>query len=166
MNQPAAHPIDEAFAAQARIKRADYERLYEQSVADPDAFWGDVGQRLDWMKAPTQVKDVNFAPDDFRIHWYADGELNASVNCLDRHLSTRGDKTALIFEQDDPALPAEHISYRELHARVCRLANALRQLGVRKGDRVTIYLPMIPEAAVAMLACARVGAIHMVVYGG
>ncbi|HSM11155.1 MAG TPA: acetate--CoA ligase, partial [Lysobacter sp.] len=165
MNQP-AQPIDAGFAAHARIQREDYDRLYAQSVADPEAFWGGVGQRLDWMKAPTQVKDVSFALEDFRIRWYADGELNASVNCLDRHLATRGDKTALIFEHDDPAREPEHISYRELHARVCRLANALRRLGVRKGDRVTIYLPMIPEAAVAMLACARVGAIHMVVFGG
>ena len=160
------YPIVADFAAQARITRADYERLYAESIAQPDACWGHVAQRLDWMKVPTQIKDTSFQPDDFHIRWYADGELNASVNCLDRHLATRGDKTALIFEHDDPALPAEHISYRDLHARVCQLANALRKLGVRKGDRVTIYLPMIPEAVVAMLACARVGAIHMVVFGG
>ena len=160
------YPIAEEFAARARITRADYERLYAESIARPDAFWGGVAQRLDWMQAPTQIKDTSFALDDFHIRWYADGVLNASVNCLDRHLATRGDKTAFIFEHDDPAQPAEHISYRELHARVCKLANALRQLGVRKGDRVTIYLPMIPEAAIAMLACARIGAIHMVVFGG
>jgi len=167
MNQPAAvYPVPEDFAAQARITRADYERQYADSVARPDAFWGAVAQRLDWMTMPTRIKDVSFALDDFHIRWYADGELNASVNCLDRHLAKRGDKTALIFEHDDPGLPAEHITYRELHARVCRLANALRHLGVSKGDRVTIYLPMIPEAVVAMLACARVGAIHSVVFGG
>ena len=167
MNHPApVYPIIAAFAAQARITRADYERMYAESVAQPDAFWGRVAQRLDWMKVPTQIKDTSFKLDDFHIRWYADGELNASVNCLDRHLATRGDKTALIFEHDDPALPAEHITYRDLHARVCQLANALRKLGVRKGDRVTIYLPMIPEAVVAMLACARIGAIHMVVFGG
>ncbi|MEO6264498.1 MAG: acetate--CoA ligase, partial [Luteimonas sp.] len=160
------HPLSAAFAAQARITRDDYARLYAESVAQPDAFWGRIAQRLDWMQPPTQVKDTSFDLDDFRIRWYADGELNASVNCLDRHLATRGDKPALIFEHDDPALPAERISYRDLHARVCRLANALRNLGVRKGDRVTIYLPMIPEAVVAMLACARIGAIHMVVFGG
>ena len=125
-----------------------------------------VATRIDWITAPTQIKDTSFALDDFHIRWYADGVLNASVNCLDRHLAARGDKTALIFERDDPALPAEHITYRDLHARVCRLANALRHLGVGKGDRVTIYLPMIPEAVVAMLACARIGAIHMVVFGG
>ena len=167
MNPPATvYPVIADFAVQARISRADYERLYAESIAQPDAFWGRIAQRLDWMTPPTRIKDVNFDADDFRIHWYADGELNASVNCLDRHLAMRGDRTALIFEHDDPALPAEHISYRDLHARVCRLANALRHLGVRKGDRVTIYLPMIPEAVVAMLACARIGAIHMVVFGG
>ncbi|MFD0740141.1 acetate--CoA ligase [Lysobacter koreensis] len=162
----AVYPVRAQFAQRARIDRAEYERLYAQSVAQPDTFWGAVAQRLEWMTPPTQVKDTSFALADFRIRWYADGELNASVNCLDRHLAARGDKTALIFEPDDPAQPAQRISYRELHARVCQLANAMRQLGVRKGDRVTIYLPMIPEAAIAMLACARIGAIHMVVFGG
>ena len=159
-------PVPEAFAANARVDRDAYLRLYAESLRDPDAFWGRAAMRLDWLRAPTQVKDVSFELADFRIRWYADGELNASVNCLDRHLETRGDKTALIFEHDDPALPSERISYRDLHARVCRLGNALRNLGVRKGDRVTIYLPMIPEAVVAMLACARIGAIHSVVFGG
>ncbi|ALN64169.1 acetate--CoA ligase [Lysobacter antibioticus] len=160
------YPTDADFAAKSRYRREDYERLYAESVADPDVFWGGVAKRLDWFKAPTKIKNVSFDLADFRIHWYEDGELNASVNCLDRHLAERGDKTALLFEHDDPNLPAEHISYRELHARVCRLANALRNLGVKKGDRITIYLPMIPEAVVAMLACARVGAIHSVVFGG
>ncbi|KQY55200.1 acetate--CoA ligase [Lysobacter sp. Root494] len=166
MSQPDLYPVPDAFAARARIKRDDYERLYAQSVREPDAFWADVAHRIEWMKAPTQIKDVSFRPEDFHIRWYADGELNASVSCLDRHLATRGDKTALIFEQDDPSKPAQHVTYRELHARVCRLANALRALGVSRGDRVTIYLPMIPEAAVAMLACARIGAVHSVVFGG
>jgi acetyl-CoA synthetase len=148
------------------IDAAEYERLYAESVRDPDAFWGRVGGRLDWMRAPTRVKDTSFDADDFRIRWYADGELNASVECLDRHLARRGDKAAIVFEPDDPAQPSQRISYRELHARVCRLANALRNLGIGKGDRVTIYLPMIPEAVVAMLACARIGAVHMVVFGG
>jgi acetyl-CoA synthetase len=165
MSQPERYPVPAGFA-DARIGADDYRRLYGQSVSDPGAFWGDVAKRLDWMRTPTQVRDVSFDPDHFRIRWYADGELNASVNCLDRHLATRGDKTALLFEPDDPTRPAQRITYRELHARVCRLANALRALGVRKGDRVTIYLPMIPEAAVAMLACARIGAIHSVVFGG
>jgi acetyl-CoA synthetase len=148
------------------IDADEYQRLYAESVRDPDAFWGRAAGRLDWMRPPTRVKDTSFDPDDFRIRWYDDGELNASVECLDRHLASRGDKAALVFEPDDPAAPAQRISYRELHARVCRLGNALRHLGVGKGDRVTIYLPMIPEAVVAMLACARIGAVHMVVFGG
>lgn len=167
MTHPASvYPIDADFAAKSRYRREDYQRLYAESVADPEGFWGRVAQRLDWFKAPSKIKNVSYDLADFRIKWYEDGELNASVNCLDRHLAQRGDKTALLFEHDDPNLPAERISYRELHARVCRLANALRNLGVGKGDRVTIYLPMIPEAVVAMLACARVGAIHSVVFGG
>ena len=162
----AVYPVRAGFAAGARITRAQYEQSYTASVAQPDAFWGRVAERIDWFRPPTQVKDVSYQLDDFHIHWYADGELNASVNCLDRHLATRGDKTALIFERDDPTQPAQHVTYRDLHARVCRLANALRALGVAKGDVVTIYLPMIPEAAVAMLACARIGAVHSVVFGG
>ncbi len=148
------------------ITPADYARLHADSVTQPDMFWARIAERLDWMQTPTQIKDTSFALEDFHIRWYADGVLNASVNCLDRHLGARGDRIALIFEHDDPALAAEHVSYRQLHARVCRLGNALRNLGVRKGDRVTIYLPMIPDAVVAMLACARIGAIHMVVFGG
>ena len=163
---PDIHPVDPDVAANARIDRDAYERLYAESVADPERFWGRVGERLEWMRTPTRIKDVDFDARNLHIRWYADGELNASVNCLDRHLEARGDKTALIFEPDDPQDEAQHISYRVLHERVCKLANALRSLGVRKGDRVTIYLPMIPEAAVAMLACARVGAIHSVVFGG
>jgi acetyl-CoA synthetase len=163
---PALYPVPPAFAAQTRINADQYQHLYAESLRDPDGFWGRIAQRLQWMTVPTQVRDVSFDVADFRIRWYADGELNASVNCLDRHLATRGDKTALVFEPDDPAQPAQRISYRELHARTCRLANALRNLGVGKGDRVTIYLPMIPETVVAMLACARIGAVHMVVFGG
>ena len=166
MSHQEIHPVPSTFAATARTSAADYQRLYSESIRDPDAFWGDIAQRIDWMHAPTQVKDVSFALEDFRIRWYADGTLNVSVNCLDRHLATRGDKTALICEADDPAHPGEHITYRQLHARVCRLANALRNLGVVKGDRITIYLPMIAEAVVAMLACARIGAVHSVVFGG
>ena len=170
MSQPdhtaSVYPVPEPFAAAARIRCEDYARDYAASIADPDVFWAKVAQRLDWFKAPTRIKDVSFHIDDFHIHWYADGELNASVNCLDRHLATRGDKTALIFEPDDPATPSQRISYRELYERVCRLGNALRNLGVKKGDRVTIYLPMIPDAVVAMQACARIGAIHSVVFGG
>ncbi len=145
---------------------AEYARLYDESLRDPDGFWGRAAGRLDWMRRPTQVKDTTFDPAGFHVRWYADGELNASVECLDRHLATRGDKVAVVFEPDDPAADGERITYRELHARVCRLANALRNLGIGKGDRVTIYLPMIPDAIVAMLACARIGAVHMVVFGG
>ncbi|WP_256451772.1 acetate--CoA ligase [Luteimonas sp. NJZ50] len=148
------------------LDAAGYARLHAESIRDPDVFWAAAAGRLDWMRPPTQVKDTSFDPADFRIRWYADGELNASVECLDRHLATRGDKAAIVFEPDDPSQPSQRISYRELHARVCRLANALRNLGIGKGDRVTIYLPMIPEAVVAMLACARIGAVHMVVFGG
>jgi acetyl-CoA synthetase len=165
-NAPSLYPVPDAFAATARIRREDYARDYAASVADPDAYWAKVAQRLDWFTAPTTIKDVSYHVKDFHIHWYADGELNASVNCLDRHLATRGDKTALIFEPDDPATPSQRISYRELYERVCKLGNALRNLGVKKGDRVTIYLPMIPDAVVAMQACARIGAIHSVVFGG
>src|SRR5688500_4674604 len=143
-----------------------FEDRYAESIRDPDAFWTGVARRLDWIRPPTQGKDTSFAAADFRIRWFADGVLNASVECLDRHLASRGDKPALVFERDDPSLPPETITYRELHARTCRLGNALRNLGVGKGDRVTIYLPMIPEAVVAMLACARIGAVHSVVFGG
>jgi acetyl-CoA synthetase len=159
------HPVNESFAALARVKRADYERLYQESINDPQGFWARMGRRLDWIKPYSKVKDVSFDAKDFRIRWFYDGQLNVSANCLDRHLATRGNKTAVIWEGDDPRL-SERITYRELYERVCQCANALKSLGVRKGDRVTIYLPMIPEAAVAMLACARIGAIHSVVFGG
>ena len=160
------YPVKPEFAAKARITRDQYQRDYQASVDDPEAFWGKAAERLDWFRKPTQVKDVSYALDDFRIRWFGDGELNASVNCLDRQLAARGDKTALLFEPDSPDAPAQKVSYRELYERTCKLANALRALGVQKGDRVTIYLPMIPDAAVAMLACARIGAIHSVVFGG
>jgi acetyl-CoA synthetase len=165
MSEP-IHPVPKEFAAQARIDAAGYERDYAESVRDPDAFWGRVAQRLHWSKPPTRIKDTSYALEDFHIRWFADGELNVSANCLDRHLQEHGDKTALIWEADDPAKPSQRISYRELHARTCRLANALENLGVRKGDRVTIYMPMIPETAVAMLACTRIGAVHSVIFGG
>ena len=160
------YPVPDAFAASARIRRDDYDRLYADAMRDSDAFWSEAAKRLAWMRVPTRIKDTSFALDDFHIRWFADGELNASVNCLDRHLAMRGDKVALIFEPDAPDGAVQRITYRELHARVCKLANALRNLGVAKGDRVTIYLPMIPEAVVAMLACARIGAVHSVVFGG
>ncbi|HVK50499.1 MAG TPA: AMP-binding protein, partial [Pseudoxanthomonas sp.] len=160
------YPVRPEFAAQARINRDSYLRDYQASIADPDAFWGQAAERLQWMKKPSKIKNVSYDLDDFHIHWFEDGELNASVNCLDRQLAERGDKTALLFEPDSPDQPSYRVTYRELYERTCKLANALRNLGVVKGDRVTIYLPMIPDAAVAMLACARIGAIHSVVFGG
>ncbi|HEY2345475.1 MAG TPA: acetate--CoA ligase [Xanthomonadaceae bacterium] len=160
------HPASVDFIARAAIKPEDYRRDYARSIADPEGFWADAAKRLDWYREPTKIRDVSFNANDLHVRWFADGELNVAANCLDRHLAMRGDKTALLWEADDPAVGPRRISYRDLHARVCRLANALRNLGVRKGDRVAIYLPMIPEAAVAMLACARIGAVHTVVFGG
>src|SRR5690242_9769279 len=159
------HPVPSAFADAEQIKPGDYERLYAESLRDPETFWAEAAKRIDWIKPPTQIKDVSFDPEDLHIRWYADGVLNPTVSCLDRQLARRGDKTALLFEGDDPGV-SRAISYRELHADVCRFANALKHLGVKKGDRIAIYMPMIPEACVAMLACARVGAIHSVVFGG
>jgi acetyl-CoA synthetase len=159
------YPVPPGFAAAARIKRDDYQRLYAESIRDPQGFWSREGKRLDWIKPYTKIKDVSFDAKDFRVRWFYDGQLNVSANCLDRHLAKRGDKTAIIWEGDDPTV-SEHITYRQLHERVCQCANALKSLGVKKGDRITIYLPMIPEAAVAMLACTRIGAIHSVVFGG
>ena len=166
MSTPETVPVDPAFAARARLDADGAARLRERAARDPDGVWCELAGRLEWMRAPTEIRDVSFDRDDFRIRWYADGELNASVSCLDRHLDARGDRTALIVEPDDPAGEAQRISYRELHARVCGLGNALRNLGVRRGDRVTIYLPMTADAVVAMLACARIGAVHSVVFGG
>ncbi|MBB1118086.1 acetate--CoA ligase [Stenotrophomonas sp. W1S232] len=160
------YPVDPQFAAKARYDKATYQRLYAESISDPEGFWARQADRLDWFVKPTQIKNTSYALEDFRIKWFEDGVLNVSVNCLDRQLEKRGDKTALLFEPDSPDTPAQHVTYRQLHEKVCRLANALRNLGVRKGDRVTIYLPMIVEAAVAMLACTRIGAVHTVVFGG
>jgi len=159
------YKVPAGFAQAARIKKADYERMYAESIRDPEKFWSRIGMRLDWIQPYSRIKDVSYAEQDFRIRWFYDGKLNASVNCLDRQLAKRGDKIAILWEGDDPKL-SETITYRELYERVCRCANALKALGVGKGDRVTIYLPMIPEIAVAMLACARIGAVHSVVFGG
>ncbi|HEY4090773.1 MAG TPA: acetate--CoA ligase [Luteibacter sp.] len=159
------HPVDPAIAEKARVRKDDYQRMYAESVQDPEGFWKKMSERLDWVKKPTKIKDVSFDPDNLHIRWYEDGQLNVAANCLDRHLATRGDKTAIIFEGDDPN-ESRTLTYRQLHAEVCQFSNTLKNLGVAKGDRVIIYLPMIPEAAVAMLACARIGAIHSVVFGG
>ena len=157
-------PVPEAWAKGAWCDEATYLKLYEQSIKDPSGFWGEHGKCIDWIKPYTKVKDVSFE-GDVHIRWFHDGTLNASANCLDRHLATRGDQVAVIWEGDDPADSAT-LTYRELHAAVCKFANVLKSLGAKRGDRVTIYLPMIPEIAVAVLACARIGAIHSVVFGG
>ncbi|MDZ4731545.1 MAG: acetate--CoA ligase [Xanthomonadales bacterium] len=159
------HPVKPDFAAHALIKAADYEQLYQQSLDDTDAFWRQQAERLDWIRFPQKISDVSFDQADLHIRWFEDGVLNACYNCLDRHLETRGDQTAIIWEGDDPSRDLK-ITYRQLHQRVCRMANVMLQLGVKRGDRVTIYMPMIPEAAMAMLACARIGAVHSVVFGG
>ncbi|WP_426010752.1 acetate--CoA ligase [Caulobacter sp. DWR2-3-1b2] len=165
MSNGQVFPVSDDWAGKAHIDAAGYDAALARVEADPEAYWRDLAARLDWITPPTQIKDVSFAKDDFRIHWYADGVLNASVNCLDRHLPHRQDEVALIFEGDDPGVSSK-MSYGELHVQVCKMANVLKDQGVRKGDRVTIYLPMIPIAAVAMLACARIGAVHSVVFGG
>jgi len=157
-------PSDDTIA-DALIDDRGYLDMYAASVADPDAFWAEHGKRIDWIKPYSQISDVSYDAADLHIKWYADGTLNAAANCLDRHLETRGDQTAIIWEGDDPA-DSRHISYAELHEEVCRFANVLKAEGAKKGDRITIYMPMIPEAAVAMLACARIGAVHSVVFGG
>ena len=157
-------PVPDEFQAQAWADNDTYLEMYQASIDDADAFWGEHGKRIDWIKPYKSVKDVDFA-DDARIRWYADGTLNAAVNCIDRHLDKRAAQTAIIWEGDDPE-DSKTITYRDLHAQVSRFANAMKDRGIKKGDRVTVYMPMIPEAAVAMLACARIGAIHSVVFGG
>jgi acetyl-CoA synthetase len=158
-------PVPEATRQAAMIDNAGYLAMYEKSIADPEGFWAEQGKRIDWIKPYTQVKDVSYAKEDLHIKWYHDGTLNVSANCLDRHLATKGDQTAIVWEGDDPG-DDKKITYRELHREVCKFSNALKGLGAKKGDRITIYMPMIPEAAVAMLACARIGAVHSIVFGG
>jgi len=164
MTNTSLFPVPASLAQSAWIDAAGYARLYEDSIRDPEAFWGEQGKRLRWIRPYERVKAASFT-GDVRIRWYEDGALNASVNCIDRHLPTRADETAIIWEGDSPS-ESRHVSYAELHESVCRFANSLKSMGVRKGDRVTIYMPMIPETAIAMLACARIGAIHSVVFGG
>jgi acetyl-CoA synthetase len=159
------HPVTPEWAARAWIDKRAYRSLYDRSISDPNGFWGEVGRRIDWVKPYTRVKNTSFDPHNVSIKWFEDGTLNVSANCIDRHLATRGDQVAIIWESDDPSRD-ETITYRQLHERVSRFANVLKAHGVNKGDRVTIYLPMIPEAAYAMLACARIGAVHSVVFGG
>ena len=160
------YPPSEEMAKNAHVDASGYARLYAESLSDPEGFWRREAGRVDWMTPFSKVKDVDFTLGNVSINWFADGTLNVAANCIDRHLETRGDQTAIIWEPDSPEDEARHISYRELHASVCRMANVLKDLGVGRGDRVIIYLPMIPEAAYAMLACARIGAIHSIVFAG
>ena len=158
-------PVPAEWKRRAFIDAAKYDEMYQASIRDPEAFWAHEARKLDWITPFKQVKDVSYDAKNLHIRWFDDGSLNVSVNCLDRHLKTRGGQTAIIWEADDPKV-SRHISYAELHREVSLFANVLKANGVKKGDRVTIYLPMIPEVAYAMLACARIGAVHSVVFGG
>ena len=160
------YPPSADMAAGAHVDAAKYEAMYKASIEDSDGFWREQAQRIDWMSPFSTVRDVDFTLGNVKINWFADGTLNVSANCIDRHLETRGDQTAIIWEPDSPDEAAQHITYKQLHTQTCKMANILRDLGVGKGDRVIIYMPMIPEAAYAMLACARIGAIHSIVFAG
>jgi len=165
MDQEPIFQPSQALAKHAHIDAKGYEALYAESIADPDGFWAEHGKRIDWIKPYSQISDVSYDASDLHIKWYADGTLNAAANCVDRHLAERGDQTAIIWEGDEPD-QQRHITYKELHEDVCKFANVLKANGAKKGDRITLYMPMIPEAAVAMLACVRIGAVHSVVFGG
>jgi len=160
-----AYPVPEVFANKANLTPDRYKEMYATSISDPESFWAEQGKRIDWMTPYTKAKNVSWEEGDFNIEWYADGVLNVTESCLDRHLETRGDKPAIIWEGDSPN-ESITLTYKELHLKVCRFANVMKSLGVKKGDRVTIYMPMILEASFAMLACARIGAVHSVVFGG
>ncbi len=159
------YPVSDEWAKRAFADNDKYLQMYRESIENPDAFWGREGKRLDWITPYTRVKNASYGPGDVSIKWYEDGVLNVSANCIDRHLETRGDQVAIIWEGDDPSVDKK-ITYNELHENVCRFANVLKSMGAKKGDRITLYMPMIPEAAYAMLACARIGAVHSVVFGG
>ena len=158
-------PVQNCVAEAALVDNEKYLEMYQKSIDDPKGFWSEQGKRIDWIKPYTKIKDVSYAYDDVHIRWYYDGKLNAAANCIDRHLETRGEQTAIIWEGDDPNEDLT-ITYKELHEHVCKFANGLKAIGAEKGDRICIYMPMIPEAAYAMLACARIGAVHSVVFGG
>jgi acetyl-CoA synthetase len=166
MTTSSTYPPSKDVAAKAHIDAAKYEEMYAASINDPETFWGEHGKRLDWIKPYTKVKNTDFSFGNVSINWYEDGTLNIATNCIDRHLATRGAQTAIIWEPDSPEDEAQHITYKQLHEEVSRFGNVLREMGVSKGDRVVLYLPMIPQAAYAMLACARIGAIHSVVFAG
>lgn len=165
MTDSQVYPVPQAVKEHAHIDNDKYLSMYKKSVEDSEGFWDEMGKRIDWFKPYTEVKDVSFNKEDLHIRWFADGTTNVAYNCIDRHLEERGDQTAIIWEGDDPTVD-KNITYNQLHAEVCKLANAMKGMGVGKGDRVTLYMPMIPEAAFAMLACARIGAIHSIVFGG
>ena len=165
MSDVKTYPADASIAETSGLNQKKREAMYQQSVANPEEFWRQQGKRIDWIKAPTKIKNTRFTPNDVAIEWYSDGQLNVAANCLDRHLEHHGEEIAIIWEGDDPNDDA-HISYRELHQEVCQFSNALLAQGAKKGDVITLYMPMIPEVAVAMLACARIGAVHSVIFGG
>ncbi|GGD44206.1 acetate--CoA ligase [Sinisalibacter lacisalsi] len=165
MTELKIHPPSADFVKNAKIDAAKYEEMYARSISDPDGFWGEAAERLDWIKKPSKIKNTDFSYPDVSIKWFEDGELNVAVNCVDRHVASRGDQVAIIWESDDPNV-AKHITYKELSANVNKFANIYKKLGVKKGDRVVLYMPMIPEAAYAMLASARIGAVHSIVFAG
>ena len=165
MSDTLIHDVPAGWARRAHADAAKYSSMYASASSTPDAFWAEHGKRIDWIKPFTKVKNASFAPGKVSIKWFEDGTTNVAMNCIDRHLARRADQVAIIWEGDDPA-ESRHITYAELHDQVCRFANVLKSHGVKKGDTVTIYLPMIPEAAYAMLACARIGAVHSIVFGG
>ena len=159
------YPPSAEFVANAKINKSDYDNMYADSINNEDNFWREHGKRVDWIKPYSKIKDVDYSYPNVSIKWFEDGQLNVSANCIDRHLEKRRDQTAIIWEGDNPD-DSKHISYSELHRQVCKLSNVYKKLGVKKGDRVVLYIPMIPEAAYAMLACARIGAIHSIVFAG
>jgi acetyl-CoA synthetase len=165
MSEHHVYPVSKDLLGGSLINNDQYNELYARSVSDPAGFWSDMGERLDWMKKFTEVRDVSYDKNNLHIRWYQDGTLNACVNCVDRHLKDRGDQTAIIFEGDDPNV-SDNITYQKLYEEVCRFSNVLKNAGAKKGDRITLYMPMIPEAVYTMLACARIGAVHSVVFGG
>ncbi|MGO9943188.1 MAG: AMP-binding protein, partial [Rhodoblastus sp.] len=159
------YPVPTEWENRAFINNAKYKEMYARSISDPEGFWAEHGKRIDWIKPFSKVKHTSFDPHNVSIKWFEDGTTNVSMNCVDRHLATRGDQVAIIWEGDNPS-ESKNITYKQLHEEVCRFANVLKSKGVGKGDTVTLYLPMIPEAAYAMLACARIGAVHSIVFGG
>ena len=159
------YPVPETLKGNGRLSEEQYFAMYEESVNNPEKFWGECKNEIDWIKEPTIIKNTSFDPSDVSIKWFEDGQLNASYNCIDRHLADNAKKTAILWEGDEPS-DSQEITFQELHYEVCKLANGLKKLGVQKGDRVAVYMPMVPQAAYAMLACARIGAVHSVIFGG